>query len=823
MKYLFLALVKKNTLLVNRIRDMLRNHVKMSIRNLSKRKLYSIINFVGLSLAMMITLLVYLFVKDELSYDRFHVKGDQLQLLYQIDYKQDNPILEPGLLKYGVNLGVQKTTSHNLPLLKMLSEKIPEIKDIIRIENNYGNIKIDGVVFNESINYVDQVFFEAFTYSFIQGQSKSALSNINDAVITEEIAIKYFGRTNVIGETITLEGENPRPFIVTGVLAMSQNTVLPLGIVVPIENSYYFNNFQENWHYNAISCFLLLENADQASVVSQKVSEIYKERFPDAISQRREALKLSENNPVVDYGLKPISDLYFDTSIDFIKSSSPLYSIILVGIAALILLIACINYLSISVSSSGGRQLEVAVRKVMGANRSHLNAQFYIEALLISVFSVLGGFTLMQFCLPKFNQLAGKSIELSLFDVFQIILFSLIFAILLAFLAGFYPAQVLSRFKVMNGLKGNSTYKIKPVLIRSMVVFQFVLCLFFISMSLTMRKQFQYISNKDLGFDKEHIVYVDDVWGKADLFGQALANEPSIDSYSAASGLFAGGGRSYANMTITSTEHRITRVRVGYGFFETMGIPILEGNSFDKDFTFEEQKGKGILNISLYNLLKQDSLQFNEWMKDTKGIAQDFHFESLQKSIGPIIFNLVDKTELSTLYVRLHPSKIEAGLAAIHSVIDQVAPNDQLEVKFLDSYLDSRYKDGQKWKEIINVASVLGVVIACIGLFGLTGINMANRTKEIGIRKVLGAGFSDILILLNRQTIWLIVLSTVLSLPISYYTIDRWLSGFAYRASITADIFLLSTLICFLVVVITVSFHSVKSTFSNPVDSLRHQ
>lgn len=802
---------------------MLRNHVKMSFRNLTKRRLSSIINFVGLSLASMICLLTFLFVRDEFSYDRFHVNHDRLQLLYEIDYKQDDPKLEQPFWDATPNPGIQKSTSHNLPFLKMVEERIPEIEQVIRVEHNYASLKKDLVAYSESIHYVDHNFFEAFSYSFLEGQPHDALSNLNNTVITEEIALKYFGKTNVMGETLTLEGSQPRSFIVKGIIEIPNNTVLPLDIIVPIENSYYYKNYLDNWNFNAINCFFLLKDKSQAALVTQKVTDLYKERFPAEISQVRESLKLSEDNPVVTYGLKPISSLYLDISIDYSKSSSPLYSVILVGIALLILLIASINYLSISVSSSGGRQLEIAVRKVMGAKSGNLKTQFYIEALIISVFSVLGGFTLMQLFLPKFNQLAGKSIELNLLDNFQIIGYSLIFAMVLALIAGIYPIQVLSGFKTVNGLKGNSTYKIKPVLIRSMVVFQFVLCLFFISMGLTMRKQFQYINNKDLGFDKEQIVYVDNVWGKADLFSQALANEPSIDANSAASGLFAGGGRSYANITISATEHRITRVRVGHGFFETMGIPILEGNSFDKNFTFEEQKGKGILNSNLYNLLKQDSLQFNQWMKDTRGIAQDFHFESLQKSIGPMIFNLVDSEELSTLYVRLHPAKIEAGLAAIQSVIDQLAPNDQLEVKFLNSYLDSRYKDGQKWKEIINVASVLGVVIACIGLFGLTGINMANRTKEIGIRKVLGAGFSDILMLLNRQTIWLVVLSTVLSLPISYYTMDRWLSAFAYRTTITADIFLLSTLICLLVVAITVSFHSIKSTFSNPIDSLRYE
>ncbi|KYG73086.1 ABC transporter permease [Roseivirga echinicomitans] len=801
---------------------MIKSYFKMSFRNLSKRRLYSAINFTSLSIAVMIGLLVFVFVKDEWNYDGFHSKGDNLFLLYKTDFKTDDPKLELGWFDTKPDKGIEKGTSHNLPFLELVKESVPEIDKVIRVEGNYMSIKKDEKELSEYVNYVDSDFFEHFSFNFLYGEPSTVLKEIKSAVITDAMAMKLFGRVDAVGETFSSGTEQGDVYQVSGVIEKPVNSSLELNIVLNLANSYYYKEHVDNWGYSAISCFLLLNNPEDASIVGQKISEIYTERFADNISSQREMLKLSASNPVVQYGLKNIQGLYLDPSISYGKSSSPLYSIILIGIGLLILLIACINYLSINVASSGGRQMEVSVRKVMGASGTHLHSQFYLEALIISAFAVLGGFTLMQLILPRFNELAGKSIELSLFENIQILSIGLLFSLVLAFLAGIYPAQILSRFKVVNGLKGNTTYKIKPLLIRSMVVFQFVLCLFFISMGLAMTRQFNYINDKDLGFDKEQIVYVRGLWGKTQLMKQELASNTAIQSVTGVNGIFTPS-TSRGGIVINNIQYWVQSARVDFDFFKTFSIPLLEGEYFSEEMGVEALGNRSIINKRLYDLYKSDTAMYNFVQKDIQGVVNDFHFESLQKSIGPFRFHVAESSSLSDLFVKIGAGKNEAGIAAIKAAAEKIVPGKEIEVSFLNDYLSSRYKDNQKWKEIINVASVLGIIIACIGLFGLTGINMANRTKEIGIRKVFGAGFSDVLILLNRQTIWLILLSTAISLPISYYFMDQWLSGFAYSTSITVDIFLLSTSICFLVVAITVSFHSVKSTLSNPIDSLRYE
>lgn len=802
---------------------MIKNHLKMSFRSLSKRRLYAIINFIGLSMAIMIGLLAFVFVEDEFGYNQAHKNADNLFLLYRMDFKADNPKLEPGWFDAGPDPGLSKGYTHNLPFLEQVEAEVPEIDRVIRVENNYINVNKDGKSYGEYVTYTDSSFFSAFTFEFLYGQQQTVLRGVKDAVISEKIALKYFGRSDVVGQILPTGESQTGGHLITGVIKTPANSSIDANIVLNLQDSEYYKNNQSNWGYQAISCFIYLQNPESKEQVASKINSLYKQRFQKNIDAQREMLKLSEANPVVQYDLKNLSSLYLDPSIRYGSgSSSPLYSIILIAIALIILLIACINYLSISIASSGGRQLEVAVRKVMGASGLQLRSQFYTEAFLLTMISALGGFTLMQLCLPKFNELAGKSIELGFGDNLMMLLASLHFGLILTILAGLYPAQVLARFKAVSGLKGGATYKIRPMLIKSMVVFQFVLCLFFISMSLIMKRQFNYINNKDLGFDKEQVVYVRGVWGNTHLLKQELVGNTAIESATGSSGIFSPS-TSRGSIVVNNVQYWVTSARVDFDFFKTFNIKLVEGQYFDPNMGVKALENREIVNQNLYQLYKADTSLFNAAISNVQGVVKDFHFQSLQRAIQPFSFRVVEPNGLSDLYVKLKPGRTEEGIAAINEAIRKILPQSEAEVRFFDDYLNSRYKDSQKWRQIINTATILGIVIACIGLFGLTGINMANRTKEIGIRKVLGAGFDDIILLLNKQTLWLVAISTAISLPLSYYFMDRWLQSFAYSASITADLFLLSTGLCLLVVAVTVSFHSIKSMLTNPVESLRYE
>lgn len=802
---------------------MLRNYFKAAFRIHAKNRLYSFINFIGLSVSLMLCFLVFLFVQDEFSYDNFHENGDHLFLFHAINYKADNPQLEAGFWDVEPLTGVQKSTTTNLPFLKAIESQIPEIESVTRVEYQGLTTIRNGEESDEVVHYVDVNFFENFSFSFIKGDAEVALSRRSNAVITEEFAIKHYGRVNVIGEDLVVAGDPNAIYEVTGVIKLPHNTVFNLNIVLPVENSYYFKNNQDNWNYYAISAFFKLTDPSQTVAVNAKVRDILVNHMgADRINGQRENLKLSKDNPVYDFGLKKVSDVYLDPSIRFIKTSSPLYSYILIAISLVILIIASINYLSISVASSASRRVEIAVRKVVGANIGQLKGQFYLEAIALTLISVLGGFTLMQTLLPKFNDLSGKSLTPSVSDNIQLLGYGLIFGVLIAFIAGGYPAQVLARFKVLSGLKGQTTSRVSPRLIKGMVIFQFTLCLIFISVSLVMQNQFKFINNKDLGFDKDQMVMVGGLWGQAELVNQELSKYASIESVASGTGIFVGGS-SFGQMTLNGEEHRVRYVRVGQNFLETLGLSFVDREGFPAPNSMELIEGKNYVNETYFDLVSSDSAMFSYTKKDLGGVIKDFHFESLQTAIYPIVFELAKPEALSTLFVKLRANNIEQGIADIKSGYEQVTNDPLDEVRFMDDFLATRYKDSQRWQSIIDASTTLGILIASIGLFGLTGINMGNRMKEISIRKVLGANFSEIAYLLNKQTIILILVSAMISIPVSYYLITMWLEGFAYHVSLSAELFMFSVMMLLAIALITVLFHSIKSARTNPAEVLRNE
>ncbi len=800
---------------------MFKTYIKATFRIHSKNKLYSAINFIGLSVALMLCFLVYLFVQDEFSYDNFHTDGDRLFLLHDIYHKVDNAKKEPGLWELDGVDDVRKSTQLSLPFLSSIEDRIPEIESVIRIEYSWRTILNSGEKYEESMYYTDTNFFEHFNYQFVSGDRARALSSISNAVITEALATKLFGRTDVVGENLVFEGETNSAFQISGVIKVPHNTMLDLNIIVPFENSYLFKNHQDDWNYSALSAFVKLKNSNQVNTVADKARSIHIDHFgKDRLEKQRASFNLSADSPVLEYGLKRVADVYLDSSIKYNKSSSPLYSYILVAIALVILVIASINYLSISIASSAGRRVEIAVRKVVGANLPQLRFQFYLEALSLTLLSVLGGFTLMQAFLPKFNELANKSLSLSASENALILGYGLLFGLLISFIAGGYPAQILSRFSVLSGLKGKTTSKVNPGLIKSMVIFQFTLCLTFISVSLVMHKQFKYINNKDLGFDKNQMVMIGNVWGQSELIRQELEKFPSVEKAGSSNGIFLGGS-SFGLDVINNVEHRLRRVRVGKEFFETLGLTFIDKDDISVPEILREDKS--YISETYYDLLKADSVLFLSRKAYIGGVVKDFHFESLQKQVYPIQFTIVGAEQLATLFVKLKGGSIEQGIKDIKASYEKVTNEPLEEVRFMDDFLATRYKDSQKWQSIIDVSTVLGILIASIGLFGLTGINMENRMKEISIRKVLGADFREISYVLNRQTIGLILLSAVISVPLSYYLMEAWLNGFAYHVPISMELFIISVLMLLAITLLTVAFHSVKSVKSNPVDVLRNE
>jgi len=793
------------------------NNLKIALRIFFKTKLYGVINIVGLSIAIAFCLLTFLFINDEYSYDRFHENGDRIFALYKTDFKSDNVKNRPSPLDVSSNPDLVKSPSHSLSMLKLVEDRMPEIESLVRFGGWTTTIKKEGKSHSEVMRYVDQSLFDVFSFELIHGNKETALNELKNVVITEELALKYFGKSNVIGKILNLGTAKIEAYEITAIVKKPRHSSIEVNIFLPFENYYVYKSYrQDSWGYMATQAFLYLKEGVDKQEVAKKISNLYQERFVEEINKKRIELGLSEDNPVTQFDLINIQNLYLNPSLGTVKGSTPLYSFILGTVALLILVIAALNYVAISVSSANARSKEVIIRKVVGASRNQLKRQFYTESFLITLLSLIIGYTLMQLLLPMFNELSGKSIILTAQIQSAILLFGLMLWMLFAIMIGGYPAQILSRFKIANGLKGHATYKIKPWLIKGMVVFQFTICVFFISMGLTMNKQFQYMNDKDLGFDKDQVVIVD-AKGVAEILTQKLTLEPSVSNVSKSIGFPTSVD---LKVVFNGIEYRISSTAVGYDFFKTLGIEFVSGRPFDIQRDREFEKTKRVVNESYYKLISEDTLRnsHKDWVI---GVVKDFHFESLNNKIRPMEFSLSDLKNFSKMIIKLRANNIREGLDVIESAWNEVAPDQIMGLIFLDDQLANNYKDSKKWGSIIDISAIIAMLIACSGLFGLTAINAMNQSKEIGIRKVLGANLSSLIILLNRPTLWLILLAQVIAIPLSYYFMEQWLNGFAYHTTIEYEQFLYSASICMFIVVLTVLYHSFKTSNISPKHLLR--
>ncbi len=393
-------------------------------------------------------------------------------------------------------------------------------------------------------------------------------------------------------------------------------------------------------------------------------------------------------------------------------------------------------------------------------------------------------------------------------------------SLVISILAGSVPARVMAGLNVVKSIKSHATARISPGLVKAMVVFQFTLCIFFTGMGLTMKKQFDYINEKDLGFDQEQLVYIS-AWGLSDKLKVALDQEPTIVQSSGLYGLFGFGGGG-GPITVNGQEHGVKSVQVDHGYLETLGLEIIQGRNFDQDRNRELEEKQLVVNESMYKLLNADTIN-GKWLSRVIGVVKDFNYQSLANDIGPIQFTLGSPNYIGMYYARLQPGKTKEGLAAINKAYDELRPNGTAEAKFLDQHMARQYEDFHRWGRVINLAAILTVIIAATGLFGLTAINVMNRMKEMGIRKVLGAELSHLLILLNKQTLWLVLAAMAVAFPLWYYFSNSWIEGFAYHTNLGLGLFLGATLLSLVIVVLTMAFHGVKTSKINPIQLLRDE
>lgn len=797
---------------------MLRNYFKTAWKNLVSNKVYSIINISGLSIGLACCMLIILYNKDEVSFDRFHENAENIYRIVNTSYAEDGKAEG-----FNAVTGMMPGPS--------FKRSVPEVKDFVRVQEQDFTVKIGTKIFDQKAIYVDDNFFNVFSFPLISGNKTNALRDIYSVVLNEETAKKFFGASlSAMGRIIELptgkEGafEN---FTVTGIVPQSpQNSSIKLQMVLPIKLNMRSGLADNQWINFYLNTFVVLRPGADIKNVANKFRQVYKREAAEQIKEIKEKYDMKST---FEYGLQPLLDIHLSTKFAAMNGlqdgSNPIYSKILGGIAFFMLLIASINFINLTVARSLKRAKEIGVRKVVGGGRKQLIIQFLGESFILSFFSFVLAILLVLLVMPLFNSLSNKMLSFSyLLDTTLIAGYIALFVVT-SLLAGFYPAIVLSGFNPVQTLYNRMPLSDKNYLSKGLVVLQFTLTTFLIIGTITIYLQFNYLANFNLGYNDKNLVAVatDQMKaGKVELFRQQLLQDPAINSVAVKNRWNWNTG---AKVDGNDISFRIQVVDSSY--FPVLQIPIVKGRNFSSAFPSDSTQSvlvneafvrkAGWKDISGKQVdFFYDSLKYN-----VIGVVKDYHYASLMEKIKPELFIMHPKYDYGLLLIKIKPANTSATLQHIEKVFKALMPFIPYQYDFKDAQNIRQYAAEEKWKQIILFAAILTIFISCIGLFGLATLAAEKRTKEIGIRKVLGASVASIAGTLSNSFVKLVLIAALIAFPAANFAIKKWMENYPYQVEINLWIFLFAGFVVLVIALATVSFQAIKAALANPVKSLR--
>lgn len=803
---------------------MIINYIKVTLRNIRRHKGYYLINILGLTIGIVCFILISLFVLDELSYDRYHEKADQI---YRV----------------GVRALVNDNEFHGAtacaPMAQTLVKEFPEVQASTRLRG-FGDpvIRYKEKVFSEERwFFADATVFDVFTIPIIQGDSKTALSQPNTVLITESMADKYFGQEDPMGKTLNADGR--RDYLITGVIEdVPRNSHVHYDFLASFET--FESSHSQNWISNNHHTYFVLNKGASSEEFETKLQTLVEKyvqpQVKGALGVTPEEFYASGGE--FEYFLQPLTDIHLRSHLDFEHepNSDITYVYLFSVIAVAILLIACINFVNQATARSDNRAKEVGVRKTVGSTRNQITRQFIAEAVILSVMAVLLALPLIEILLPSFNNLTGKSLSVPYLESAMTIPYLLGIALVVGALAGTYPAFFLASFDPVVVIKGGPAGKKRTPWMRNvLVVFQFMVSIILIIGTLVVYRQLEFIQNRKLGFNREQVIVihkVDDLGPKIWAFKRDLLSQPGLSSVANSSYLM---GDSFGDNLYTPSDRPqdqkelIWRLWTDPDFVDAFQLQIVQGSYFPSEL--KEGSRPIILNEAAVSTL-QLSDPIGKKLIDMEGrdftitgVVKDFHFESLHKTIKPLSIHPLGPNHGSGRYmsVRISTDNFQESLSKIKSSWDKFAGGQAFEYEFFDDYFAKVFLAEEKTGQVFLVFTLLAIAIACLGLFGLTSFITEQRTKEIGIRKVLGASIPKIIYLLTRQLAWWVLVANVIAWPLAYIVMHRWLENFAYRANISVWIFVLSAGMALLIALLTVSYQSIRAALANPADSLRYE
>jgi putative ABC transport system permease protein len=813
---------------------MIRSYIKIALRNISKRKLYSFINAFGLSIGIAFCILIYLFIDDERSFDQFHSNKD---LIYRVHCRSFNE----ELLKKGEE-DVYRTHAY-LPakLADVMLEEMAEVTHVTRF-NNWGEgiLRCNNKVFSERVAFVDSGFFKMFSFELLSGDPNKVFKNESEGVLTEEIARKYFGDDDPVGKTFTFTVNEENSFTIAGVIKNPPaNSSLEFSILLPMTAQPNFKRSKDNWGNFSFPTFVQVRPGTKVSTFKANLDSLTQKYMGDKLLKWRESNNVPKEFKVFEFNVMPLAKIHQTTEVGWEKVSDPKYSWILGGIALLILLIACINYISLALTTSASRRIEIGIRKVIGAQRTQLITQLSLESVLLSFASMVIGIGLAILFLPAFNDFTGKGISFANVNTFEWMSATLVITIVVGLLSGSYPSLFLSRFLPASILKGGFTSRVQAGFTKPLVVFQFFLSASLIICSVIMYRQMKFIATKELGYEKDHVIAVETQAGYDEkserAFEQlknALATNTHVAGVAGTSSSFNHGWSRYGYKV--KDENKQSYVyRVDTDYIPLLGIKILQGRNFDP--AIPSDSSAIVVNEALVKdmgwtdpLNERLNYQEDSTSLGAKviGVVKDYHFTSLEQDIEPMFLSMNKKDigYVTTVMIKLRGEDLKASVESVKQSWATLFPDKPFEYTFVDEDVARQYESYTRWMKITGLSTGFAIVIACLGLFGLAGINALNRTKEIGIRKVMGAELGNIFILLNKQYIWLSLIAFAMAAPVSWYVMQEWwLKSFKFKIELGWELFAVSMLAGLIVALLTVSYHGIKAALVNPAETLKYE
>jgi putative ABC transport system permease protein len=807
--------------------EVLRNYITIAIRNLIKYKGFSFINITGLAIGITCCFSILLFVKDELSYDKFNTKSDRT---YKIN------------IELALNKSEAKQSVTCAPLAEAMIREFPEVETAVRIRNSgFPVLRYKEKVFSEERFFnADSNVFEVFTIPFISGDPKTALTKPNTLVLTETMAKKYFGSEDPIGKTIN--SDNRTDYKVTGVVKdFPKNSHWHFDFLSALAGTQQSRNTV--WLNNNFHTYVLLKENTLRKNVDEKINKTLEKFIAPQVLQFTGSTweQLKQKGSKYNFFLMPLEDIHLHANFDYdIETNSDIAYVYIFSITAIgILIIACFNFMNLSTARALRRAKEVGIRKTLGSNFNQLVRQFLAESIVLSFISVILAVLFVNLLLPVLNDISGKSISLNIIENIKLLPIFILFILLVGVAAGIYPAFFLASFEPVSVLAGRQKISSKGKIFRSgMVILQFSISIILLIGTIVIYSQLKYIQTKKLGYNKDQVIIihkVDDIGKDINAFKEELLRNPKIISLSNSTSL--PGKKDFNNNahSVSRTGGEGIRLLMAmtsdYEFQNTYQIEMAAGRYYARDRLIDT------VSSVVINEAAVKALEFNEPLGreiiipnnppivlNVIGVMKDFHFESLHSEIRPMIVYLFRARGYGKyLSVRVNPENIQNTLSFMKNVWSKFAGNQAFEYTFHDDDFAKLYESDQRTGKLFAVFSLFGIFIACLGLLGLAAHIAERRIKEIGIRKALGSSVQSIVVLLSQDFTKWIIISNIIAWPIAYYLMNKWLQNFAYRIDLNIWFFIISGLLAFIIALLTVSYQSIKAAMANPVNSLKYE